>query len=103
MYSISHLNVFPVFLPADLRFISFSEFIDVLEAFLVAVLTIDEEKIRVLREAYRVLGGILETFDIMEDAEARKDLKAGLDDLKKGRAKDYGSIDEFLADLEPTD
>lgn len=68
-----------------------------------AVLTIDEEKIRILREAYKVLGGILETFDIMEDAETRKDLETGLDDLKKGKGKDYGSIDEFLADLEPTD
>lgn len=67
------------------------------------VLTIDEKRLKVLREAYQVLGGILETLEIMEDVEAREDIQAGLEDFKKGRAKGYRSVDEFLADVEPID
>lgn len=60
-----------------------------------SVLLTDEDRALLLRVS-SLLEEIIETFDILEDAEAMKSIREAEEDVKAGRVRSY---DEFIQEL----
>jgi hypothetical protein len=59
------------------------------------VLLTDEDRALLLKVS-SLLKKIIETFDILEDADAMKSIREAEDDVKTGRVRDYN---EFIEEL----
>ena len=60
-----------------------------------SVLLTDEDRALLLKVS-SLLREIIETFDILEDEDAMKSIRAAEDDVKAGRVRDYN---EFIEEL----
>ena len=61
------------------------------------ILTAAESRIRIIEEK---LEGLEETVEILADRNLLKAIKKSLDDIKKGKFKDYSDVGEFRAKFE---
>ncbi len=61
------------------------------------VLTAADNRIRMIEER---LDGLEETVEILADKKLLKEIKRSLDDIKKGRYKDYNDVNEFMTKFE---
>ena len=61
------------------------------------ILSTTEGKIRRIEER---LEGLEETIEVLADKKMLKNIKQSLDDIKKGRYKDYADVKEFRAKFE---
>jgi len=59
-------------------------------------LVLDKEQVELIRKTRDLLEELIETLDIMSDAELMEDIHKGEDDVKEGRARNY---DEFIKEL----
>ena len=60
-------------------------------------LTAIDSRIRMIEERLEALEG---TIEILADKNLLKEIKRSLDDIKKGRYKDYADVNEFMAKFE---
>ena len=61
------------------------------------VLTAADNRIRMIEER---LDGLEERVEIYADKKLLKEIKRSLDDIKRGRYKDYKDVNEFMTKFE---
>lgn len=61
------------------------------------MLTAADNRIRMIEER---LDGLEETVEILADKKLLKEIRRSLDDIRKGRYRDYKDVNEYMAKFE---
>jgi len=59
-------------------------------------LVLDKEQVELIKKTRDLLEELIETLDIMSDAEPMEDIRKGEDDIKEGQVRNY---DKFIKEL----